>query len=49
MRNWSVAGSIGLHFARSGTLFQAVYLRNSCQDSSGDFPDTKGLKWKGSG
>ncbi|HEX7505810.1 MAG TPA: hypothetical protein VF550_03500 [Polyangia bacterium] len=27
MRNWSVAGSIGRHFARSGTLLQPVYLR----------------------
>ena len=27
MRNWSVAGSIRRHFARSGTLIQPVYLR----------------------
>jgi len=41
-RNWSVAGSIGRHFARPGTLLQAVSLANSCPNSSDDFPDTKG-------
>jgi hypothetical protein len=27
MRNWSVAGSIGRHLARSGRLIQPVYRR----------------------
>jgi type IV secretory pathway TrbD component len=27
MKNWTVAGSIGRHFARSESLIQVVYLR----------------------